>query len=84
VVGVSTDDVETLGRFQEERDLPYPLVSDAKGVIARAYRARWPILGRARRVTYLVGQDRTVRLAFHSEMDFTAHVERVLEAATRA
>jgi thioredoxin-dependent peroxiredoxin len=82
VVGISTDGPETLDRFRRERELPFALVSDASGKIARAYGARWPILGLARRVTYLVGRDRRVRLAFRSERDFTAHPERVLREAT--
>ena len=82
VVGISTDGAETLDRFRRERELPFALVSDAAGRIARAYGARWPILGLARRVTYLVGRDRRVRLAFRSERDFTAHPDRVLREAT--
>jgi peroxiredoxin Q/BCP len=81
VVGISTDSAEVLDRFRAERELPFPLVADASGRIASAYGARWPIIGRARRVTYLVGRDRKVRLAFHSERDVTAHPDRVLEAA---
>ena len=84
MVGVSTDDPATLQRFHDEQDLPYPLVSDAGGEITRAYRARWPILGLARRVTYLVGPDRTIRLAFRSERNVRAHPERVLQEAARS
>jgi peroxiredoxin len=83
VVGVSTDDPATLQRFHQEQDLPYPLVSDAAGEIARAYRARWPIVRLARRVTYLIGRDRKVRLAFRSERNVRAHPERVLQEAAR-
>jgi peroxiredoxin Q/BCP len=81
VVGVSRDDVETLERFRKDRELPFPLVSDATGAISRAYRVRWPILGLARRVTFLVGRDRRIRLAFHSERDPRAHPARVLQEA---
>jgi peroxiredoxin len=81
VVGVSTDSAETLARFRRERDLPFALVSDAGGGIARAYRVRWPIIGVARRVTYLLGRDARVRFAFHSERHPDAHPARVLRAA---
>ena len=84
MVGVSTDDAATLQRFHEEQGLPFPLVSDAAGAITRAYRVRWPILGRARRVTYLIGPDRKIRLAFRSERDVRAHPERVLQEAARS
>ena len=81
MVGISRDPPETLDRFRREHVLPFPLVSDASGQIARAYRARWPLVGLARRVTYLVGRDRKVRLAFHSERDVKAHPDRVLQEA---
>ena len=80
---MSTDDAATLSRFHQEEALPYPLVSDAAGEITRAYRVRWPILGLARRVTYLIGPDRKVRLAFHGERDVKAHPDRVLQEAAR-
>ena len=81
VVGVSTDSEETLARFRAENELPFVLVSDRGGRIARAYRASWPLIGMARRVTYLVGRDRRVRMAFHSERNVRAHPARVLQEA---
>jgi peroxiredoxin len=51
-------------------------VGDPEGRILRAYEVRWPVLGLARRVTYVIGRDRRVRDAFHSERDPEAHVER--------
>jgi peroxiredoxin len=84
VVGVSRDDAATLARFRAQHDLPFALASDRSGGIARAYRVRWPLVGLAKRVTYLVGPDRRVRLAFRSERDFAAHPERVLREATRS
>jgi peroxiredoxin len=83
-VGVSTDAPATLQRFHQEQDLPYPLVSDAGGSITRAYRVRWPIVGLARRVTYLIGPDRKIRLAFRSERDARAHPARVLQETARS
>jgi peroxiredoxin len=80
VVGVSVDPEETLARFRRELDLPFPLVSDAAGAIARAYGVRWPLVGLARRVTYLVGRDGRVRMAFRSERHPREHPERVLQA----
>jgi len=37
VVGVSTDPVEELAAFRDEHDLPFELLSDKSGAIARAY-----------------------------------------------
>jgi peroxiredoxin Q/BCP len=56
-VGISTDSVETQRRFKEQYGLPYPLLSDAEGVVARQYGGVVPIVGVANRATFVVGQD---------------------------
>jgi peroxiredoxin len=84
VVGVSRDDQETSDRFREALGLPYPLVGDRDGTICRDYKVAWPIIGRAKRVTYLVGRDRLVRLAFHDELHMDAHAEQACAVAAGA
>ena len=74
MVGVSNDSPETSERFRESLDLPYPLVSDPESQVLRAYGVRWPIVGLARRVSYVVGRDRKIERAFSSELDADAHV----------
>jgi peroxiredoxin len=48
--------------------------------VIKAYGAAWPLLGLAKRVTYVVGRDRTVKMAFRSERDVVAHVAKAKEA----
>ena len=83
MVGISTDPQDVLDRFRAERKLPFSLVADPAARIAGHYGARWPILKVARRVTYLVGRDRKIQLAFRSERHVAAHAAKVLEAAAR-
>ena len=83
VVGISTDAQDVLDRFRAERKLPFALVADPAARITREYRACWPVIRVARRVTYLVGRDRTIRLAFRSEREVAAHAAKVLEAVAR-
>ena len=80
MVAVSTDSQATNDRFQKELCLPFAVVGDKGGAIASAYGARWPLIGLARRITYLVGRKRIVLLAFESQFDVKAHVARVQEA----
>lgn len=81
MVGVSADSQEKNDRFRKALDLPYPLLGDTGGKIARAYGVRWPLIGLARRGSFLVGRDRKLRSAFLSELDVEAHVTKALEAA---
>jgi peroxiredoxin Q/BCP len=73
VIGVSRDTQGTNDRFRESLGLPYTLVGDPEEKIIRAYDVRWPIIGVTQRVTYVIGRNRKVRIAFHSELDMDAH-----------
>jgi peroxiredoxin len=83
VVGVSADSQETNDRFRESLCLPFPLVGDDGGRIARAYGVRIPLVGLARRVTFLVGPPHEVELVFESTFDIGAHLARVRQALAR-
>ena len=55
MVGVSTDSVETQKRFHDENQLPFPLLSDADGKVAKQYGGT--LLGFANRSTFVVERD---------------------------
>lgn len=61
VVGISTDSVETQRKFKERYKLPYPLLSDEGGKVARRYGGTYPLVGFAHRATFVVAQDGTIR-----------------------
>ena len=73
---------ETNDRFRESLGLPFPLVGDPGGTILKAYRVRWPLIGLAKRVTYVIGRDRKVLRAYRNELDMTAHAAQVCEVVT--
>lgn len=70
---MSGDTQETLLRFARELKLPYRLAGDAEGTIRGAWGVKWPVFGLARRVTFVVGRDRTVRHVHHAERDVLSH-----------
>jgi peroxiredoxin len=82
-VGVSADPQEANDRFRETLDLPFALVGDPGGAILKAYKVRWPLVGIAKRVTYVIGRDKTILKAFHSEVNMTAHAAQACEVVTR-
>jgi peroxiredoxin Q/BCP len=61
VLGISTDDVETQRKFRAEMKLPYPLLSDKGGEVAKQYAGTMPVVGVANRANFVVGQDGIVK-----------------------
>ena len=80
IVGVSTDAQEKSDQFKQHLCLPFVLVGDADGRIAQAYGVRIPVIGIARRVTYLVGRDRKVALAIESNFAIEKHLAAIRTA----
>jgi thioredoxin-dependent peroxiredoxin len=78
IVGVSTDDGKTQCRFAEEMRTPFPLIADHDKAISAAYDVLWPLLGMAKRVTYIIGADRTVLAQFRHELQVAKHRDEVL------
>jgi peroxiredoxin Q/BCP len=83
VVGVSTDEQAKSDAFRKSLSLPFPLVGDPDGTISRTYGVRWPLLGVARRVTYVIGQDRRVTHVHHSEWRAESHVGEACEVVLK-
>jgi peroxiredoxin Q/BCP len=61
VVGISTDSVEAQKKFREQQKLPFPLLSDPGGKVAKQYGGTMPVIGFANRATFVVGQDGVVK-----------------------
>ncbi len=61
VVGISTDSVEAQRKFKEELKVPFPLLSDPGGHVARQYGGTIPVVGLAHRATFVVGEDGIVQ-----------------------
>ncbi len=78
VYGVSMDDVESHRAFAEEHELPFPLLADVDGSLARAYGVDTEG-GHARRVTFLITEDGTVHQVFDL-VDPAVHADEVLRA----
>jgi len=79
IFAVSRDSEESHRTFRAKHALPFPLVADEDGSIARAYGVS-STLGMTSRVTFLVGADgRVVRV--WPEVDPGVHATEVLTAA---
>jgi peroxiredoxin len=58
------------------------MVGDPDGRVLKAYRVRWPLIGLAKRVTYVIDRDRRILSAFRSERSMTAHATQACEFVT--
>ncbi|HVH42270.1 MAG TPA: peroxiredoxin [Labilithrix sp.] len=78
IVGVSTDDHDTQCRFAESLRAPFPMIGDYDKRISAAYDVLWPVIGRPRRVTYIVNPLRTIEAVFQHEVQIVKHRDDVL------
>jgi len=85
VVGISPDDPETLSRFRDKHDLPFPLLSDPDHAVADAFGA-WGIkknYGKEYegtiRSTFVIGPDGSVEQAWRN-VRAKGHADRVERA----
>ncbi|MGD1907919.1 MAG: peroxiredoxin [Leptolyngbyaceae cyanobacterium] len=76
ILGVSTDDVASHESFCESEGLAFPLLSDPKGEVVRAY-GSW-LSGRALRHTYVIDPDGILRASFLGVRP-AIHSQEVLE-----
>lgn len=79
VYGVSTQDAASHEAFIDKHDLPFPLVVDDRGEVARAFRV--PVKGEyAARQSFLVGPDGKIKKVW-LEVKPQEHAAEVLSAA---
>jgi peroxiredoxin Q/BCP len=81
VFGVSHDSSDSHAKFAAHHSLPFPLVSDEDGKVARAYGVS-NFLGMDSRVTFLVGPDGKVARVWPN-VDPGVHADQVLSAAAQ-
>jgi len=79
VIGVSVDSLETQRRFADKYGARFPLASDAKKEVSRAFGAL-RATGTAERVTFVIGPDGVVRQVIRGLKRAEEHADRALEA----
>ncbi len=78
VLGVSFDSVEDNRAFAEKFDFPYRLLCDTNRELGIAYgAARNADEGYAKRISYLIGEDGKILLAY-PKVDPKGHLDQIL------
>ncbi|GAB3176087.1 peroxiredoxin [Streptomyces incanus] len=80
-VGISGDAVERQAEFAGRHSLGMPLLSDADGAVRERFGVKRGLsLAPTKRVTFVIGQDRTVLEVVRSELRMNVHADRALAA----
>jgi peroxiredoxin Q/BCP len=77
VVGVSADDIKTQCEFGRRQAVNFPLLADSDRHIAKSYGVLWPLLARARRVTFIIDENAVVELVTWHEFQISKHLDDV-------
>jgi thioredoxin-dependent peroxiredoxin len=80
VIGVSSDSVDSHGRFASKHDLPFTLLSDEGGKVRKLYGVKNSFGLFPGRVTYVIDEGGVVRHIFSSQLGVEKHVEEALQA----
>jgi len=78
ILGVSADPVASHAAFAEKFHLPFPILADPDHVIIDAYGVRMPVLGFAKRWTFIIGKDGLIR-DIVQDVKAAEHDKQVLE-----
>jgi thioredoxin-dependent peroxiredoxin len=79
ILGVSADDVKSHAAFSEKYHLPFPILADPGHAIIDAYGVRMPVMGIAKRVTFIIGRDGVIREILY-DVKAAEHDQQVLRA----
>ena len=79
VLGISVDTSERHAKFAEKYNLPFPLLADKKGQVARSYQAITSLgfIKLAKRHTFIVDPSGTIKIIYR-KVDVATHSNQIL------
>jgi peroxiredoxin Q/BCP len=78
VVGISQDTISSHLKFKKENNLPFELLSDPKGKVAKLYKATIPVIGMNRRITYLLDKELKIKAVYENMFSADGHVKEMI------
>lgn len=78
-MGISPDQVDRQRTFDEQNSLGFPLLSDPRRSVSRAFRTKRPGLFPNKRRTFVIDTDRRVLGVIASETNMDTHADTALE-----
>ncbi len=80
VFGISRDSIKTHHKFKAAHRLPFELLSDAQGAVAKKYDALIPIVGLTKRVTYLLDENHIIHAVYGNLLASDKHVKAMVKS----
>ncbi|WKK75736.1 peroxiredoxin [Marivirga salinae] len=78
VIGISQDSIASHHKFKKENKLPFELLSDPKGKVAKLYKATIPVIGMNRRITYLLDKELKIKSVYENMFTPDKHVKQMI------
>ena len=78
VVGISADSLATQCEFARRLDVTFPLLADPDRRIGSSYGVLWPMVARARMVTFVINERGLIELVVWHEFQVSKHLDEVL------
>ncbi len=79
VLGISRDDIPTHLKFKAAHKLPFELLSDGSGKVAKQYDATIPLIGMNKRITYLLDGEHRIVAAFQDMFGAEKHIQAMID-----
>jgi peroxiredoxin len=80
VIGVSNDQIDTITKFSvQECAGKFSVAADPESKVIKDYDAKFPLIGKADRISYVIGKDAKVSYVY-SSLSPDGHIENTLKA----
>ncbi|MTI29468.1 peroxiredoxin [Xanthovirga aplysinae] len=79
IYGISKDDMVSHLKFKKAHNLPFELLSDLKGKVAKKYQAQLPILKLTKRITYLLNANHQISAVYEDLFGAKKHIQEMIQ-----
>ena len=79
ILGISRDDIKTHLEFKKINQLPFELLSDPDGKVAKLYDAVLPLVNFTKRITYLLDKKHTIVASYQNLFGAKKHIDEMIK-----
>lgn len=79
LLGISSDNSDSHADFSKRHQLPYDLLSDIDGSVAKQYGLQKTLGLLPGRVTFVIDQSHVIQMAYANSMNASLHIQQALE-----